>query len=702
MNSAQRSFAAGEVAPSLYARTNQDKYATGLRTCRNLMVMRHGGVTNRPGTKFTAETKASGAVRLVRFAMNATVTCLLEFGDNYLRFHQNGAPVLDGSNPYEIATPFASSQLAGLYFVQNANQITIVHPDLLTHILTRNDTLDWVIEEETIEAPITAPQNVVMDPAGGDGSFKMWIVTAVAEDGSESIASTPVGVASVSLPQERTIKWDAVTGAVSYNVYEAWNGVSSDSDYGFIGSTGTLAFYTAGIRPDFVNRAPLVRDPFAGDFNSPSVVGYYQSRRLFANSIAKPETVWGSRVGNPADFRISAPLQDDDAVTFALKGRRANPVRHILDLGKLILLTDAGEWVIEGDAAGILRPGEVNPRQYSHNGASKIPPVVISDTALYVQARGTILRDLANDVQAQGFKGSDLTVFSAHLFDGHTIVDMDYQQIPHSIVWVVRNDGVLLGLTYIKEQQIWGWHRHDSGTGLFENVCVVPEGADDAVYFVVNRSGARYIERLSSRFFTDIADAYFVDCGATVSGDGSGDSPALAHLTGLEVSILGDGFVLANPNNPALTVRTITSTGTINPPLAHTYTKLQVGLPYTSDFETLDVDTSDGPSLKEKKMLVNKVGLFVEKTRGLFVGMRSPALDANDVIDGLDDAVLRDGHPLYREESPEDPILLVTDVLTVTIQRAWDNNGRIFARNIDPLPVTILSAIPQGMIPRAT
>jgi hypothetical protein len=45
----QRAFAGGELAPSLAARADQTKYLTGLRTCRNWIVQRFGGVANRPG-----------------------------------------------------------------------------------------------------------------------------------------------------------------------------------------------------------------------------------------------------------------------------------------------------------------------------------------------------------------------------------------------------------------------------------------------------------------------------------------------------------------------------------------------------------------------------------------------------------------------------------------------------------------------------
>ena len=95
---AQRSFAAGELTPSLHPRTDLAKYAIGLRTCRNFVVMRQGGIQLRPGLEFVDEVKDSTAyTRLIRFIFNVNDALVMEFGNQYIRFYQNGAPVVFGN-----------------------------------------------------------------------------------------------------------------------------------------------------------------------------------------------------------------------------------------------------------------------------------------------------------------------------------------------------------------------------------------------------------------------------------------------------------------------------------------------------------------------------------------------------------------------------------------------------------------------------
>jgi hypothetical protein len=215
------------------------------------------------------------------------------------------------------------------------------------------------------------------------------------------------------------------------------------------------------------------------------------------------------------------PVQADDAVTFSLVGKQVNEVRHLVELSRLVALTSGTEWVINGDADGILTPTAINASQQSYHGSSELQPILIDASALYVQARGTIIRDYGFDYQIDGYRGNDLTIFSTHLFDGYTVRDWAYQKTPNSIVWVVRSDGVLLGLTYVKEHQLVAWHRHDTD-GTFEQACSVPEGVEDSLYTVVVRTinGAtkRYIERMHSRTIDDVIDSVFMDSSLSYDG----------------------------------------------------------------------------------------------------------------------------------------------------------------------------------------
>jgi hypothetical protein len=706
-------------------------------------------------------------------------TYVLEFGDEYIRFYQDGFQILDMGDPYEISSPFAVEDLDGIRFTQSADVVTLTHPLYGVYELRRMDTDDWAITQKSLGPALSYPANIVASGTAGSTPYLYFITSINAETGEESlpgVSNAPVLTAPSDNPH--TIAWDAVSGAASYNVYA--QAPFNASTMGYIGNTTGTSFVNDGITPDQLWRAPVDRTLFSSSGDYPTAVAYIQQRLALAGSVNEPETVWTSKTGLYDNFLTSSPLRDDDAITFTMSGRRVNAIQHLLDIGRLIILTAAGEWVVTGDGSGILRPTEINPKQHTYNGANHIAPVVINDTALYVQARGTIIRDLIYEAQSDGFRGSDLTIFSTHLFDGYTIVDMAYQQIPHSILWAVRSDGVLLGLTYIKEQEIWGWHKHDTD-GVIERVCVVPEGNEDAVYLVVLRGDQRFIERLTPRERVDSDELFFMDAGlsydgrdwgreqladvtitvttgtvwtagatltltasdnAFVAGDvgnaiylhiddedetvvvavivgytdethvtvqALSDIPVegqgvaivewdravdavsgLDHLDGEAVSVVADGDVIANPNNDAYATITVAS-GSISIPNPRVL--IHVGLPYISDFETLDLESDTRSSKKTERSLASRLGLLVDTTLGLYAGAKAPT-SADDPLEGLQPIQELDGESLF-DEAATGPL---TGVMLTEVERGWDSHSRMFVRQLEPLPASVLAVISAGYL----
>lgn len=690
--------------------------------------------------------------------------------------------VAAGANTYRyrvtaVAEETYEESVPGFEATKNITGATQANPVVITsvaHGYSNNDEVyitgvGGMTEINGVKYLIANVAANTFELAGIDGTG----FTAYTAGGT--VARTCIRVDNAAAPSTSNphiVNWVAVSGAIEYNVYKEKNGV-----YGYLGTAQTTDFDDVGTDPDVTDTPPIERNPFeaAGDY--PSVVTYYQQRLGFAATNNEIEKIWFSQAAHFKNFTVSSPIQDDDAITFTMAGRQVNQVKHMIDIGKLIVFTTGGEWSIEGGSNGVLLPGEINPKQYSYNGASSLAPIVIGSNALYVQGRGSVVRDFAFDFEVDGYRGNDLTIFSAHLFDDYQIVDWAYQQIPHSILWAVRDDGVLLGLTFVREQEMVAWHRHDTD-GIVENVCVIPEATEDAVYIVVARTigGAtkRYVERLSSRNLNLIEDATFLDSFLTYDGrntntahtmtlSGSGwtytdtltltssaayfsasevgneihitgsdgtiirceitaytsttvvsvlpnrtvpvsmrataistwsravdEVSGLWHLNGKDVSIFADGFVVANPNNSAYDVKTVTN-GAIA--LDKCYGVIHAGLPYTSDIETLNIDSAQGETIADKKQIVTKVTLFVEDSRGVWIGAKPPEDEATDFLGGLTEVKVRN------DEGYDEPVALKTGTIDVNIRSEWNSNGRVFIRQTDPIPVAVLAVLPAGLFP---
>lgn len=733
-----RSFAGGELAPTLAARADLAKYTIGLRRCRNFIVQRHGGVANRPGFRFVEACKTiSSNVRLLRYVSEVDgESCLIEAGAGYLRFYQNGARVeIDGgtvaawngatdyvigdlaesggvfyyaktdhsgSAPpsanwhaltgeiYEVPTPFADP---GLFrWVQSGRVITLTHPNHVPHDLVFESLTRWPIVPLVTAPKVAPPIGLALVSGAGARSFG-YIVTAAHplsyEESEPSAQIVAAGAAAPTPDAPHTLTWTPVQtpplpaiGLTSPEYY-VYCDPYGNGTYGFIGTaTGAAQFKNPGLQPDFAVTPPLPRLLFDDTDEFPAVAAYHKQRRFFARSNAIPDAIWASRVGFPDNFGISSPLQDDDALEFRIAGNNHHHVRHLISLKELIVMTGGGCWPLRG-LGGILAPNTLDFDQESYAGCSDVPPIVIGNRILYVQARGTILRDLGFEQEVEGLNGKDLTIYASHLFDGFTLPSIDFAEVPHSIAWCCRNDGTLLGLTYVAAEDIWGWHRHDTAAGgRFEQVCTVPEAGEDAVYVVVRRTigGAfvRYIERLERRqILTWDTDIFFVDSGLSYSGAPVSSVGGLDHLEGEVVAIVGDGVVVFNGDPTAANASAFRVTGGVVS-LGAAYSIVHVGLAIRhGEIELLNLDVA-GSDMRDKRKRVGSITVIVDASSRSFMA-------------GPDET-----HLTRQRPAPYDTAVAPHsgDVEHNIISR-FNEHGRVLIRQTDPLPLTVLGVVPN-------
>jgi hypothetical protein len=521
----QRSFAGGEVTPEFHGRIDDQKYQTGLSTCKNFVVFPHGPIGNRGGTKYVNHVKNSAIehnVRLIPFTFSTTQTMVLEFGHQYVRFHTNGGTLLDGSSIYEIASPYGHANLADLHYVQSADVMTITHPSFAPQELRRSGATSWAFTTPNFGEPIAAPSTRTAT-ASGHSSAKYdytYVITSVAADDiSESSASASVTANGNLLEQGGivTVGWGAVTDASRYNVYKLQGGI-----FGFIGQSESTSIIDDNIAPDMGATPPNYDAVLNSTNNFPAAVSYYEQRRVFAGTNNEPSNILMTKSGTESDMSFRIPVVDDDRISFRVAAREANTIRHVVPLTEMILLTSAAEWRVTSLNSDAITPSTISVKPQSYVGASNVQPIIVNNSLIYAAARGGHVRELGYNWQANGFITGDLSVRAPHLFDEHTITDIAFSKAPYPIAWFVRNDGVLLGFTYMPEQGVGAWHQHTTENGTFESVCVVAEGDDDVLYAVVKRTidGAmtRYIERMQPRYFDAPEDAFFVDCGLTLDG----------------------------------------------------------------------------------------------------------------------------------------------------------------------------------------
>lgn len=88
-------FSKGEIAEELVARIDVASYQSAVRTARNVIVRKYGGLAKRPGTRFVAEVFDSAhPVRLLPFQYSIQQAFVLEMGHSYMRVAAVGGMVV--------------------------------------------------------------------------------------------------------------------------------------------------------------------------------------------------------------------------------------------------------------------------------------------------------------------------------------------------------------------------------------------------------------------------------------------------------------------------------------------------------------------------------------------------------------------------------------------------------------------------------
>ena len=683
----QASFAGGEIAPELRARTDLQRYAASLAECRNFVATKLGPLRNRPGTTFVAAAKyADQPCILVPFDFSDDLAYVLEFGVGYARVLARGGAVVSGGAPVEFDTPYGADDLPLLKWAQVGNLLYLTcqsHPPMT---LRRVDHVTWELSPLVTAKTVQPPTGLTLSreaTATEDSSHPnkewVWWATYTSPKGEQSLASAPVKPAQhdgkIDRYADRPITLTILppAGAEAGGIVTVYCGRNDTP--GYIGEvpvddahpTAAVSFHDDGQVPDYGDAPPEGKNPFPGPGNYPACCCIHQQRFVAANTATEPQTIFASQTGTYSAFDYSSPAKSSDACTFTVAGKRREEIRDLVSLRTLLALTASGESSVAGADGGPITPTSIDVKQQSRYGCSWVSPVVIGNAVIFVQDRGSAVRDLTYEFSSDGYVGADLTILAQHLLAGRRVVSMAYAKSPDSIVWIVRDDGVLLGLTYVREQEVSGWHVHETD-GWYESVCVIPEGTEDALYAVVRRRvggrDVRHVERFASRLEADL----FLDDAIAFTAAQVGTSAELSgfgHLEGKTLTAVVDGEVVAG---------LVVAGGKITLPHAVAVSGA-AGLPYVSRARLLPLAVQDA-DVRAKFKRVTKVVLELLDTRGGWAGSGG---------DDMTELRQRQVADAFGAPAP------AQGLAEIRVSAAWERDAEAVLEQRDPLPMTVLS-----------
>lgn len=732
MSLRQTSFAAGELDPLMWGRTDLSLFRHGLRRLRDFFVNPAGNAMTRPGTTYCGQAYANLPSRLVPFIVSDEDAYVLEFSSGgSIQPWRNGAKV--GS---PLVMPWSFTPLDELQFVQSGDVLTIC-AKFAVYELRRTSVSTFTIAamsfgkaapqfvalptttKTTVPGIINTGNLTVATATSPVRKWRWWVSTVMRDSNGRTFESAALEVTEVLSPgigvyagsaavgPDRPVTITRRTSGVGTMwagsvVYETkgYNWYRGVGDYsGFIGHTTTeLDFIDDGTEPDYSLPHPREVNPFIvpSGVDYPKTVTYFENRLAFGGTFYRPTTLLMSESDNYTGWQVPAVIVPNQALEVEIAVRKREKMRGLLALQRLLIFTDAAVRAMGGNTP--LTPTTANSvRVISEVGCSIVPPMLAGNRALFVRAKGRGIHFVQpSEADGDSFGSRDISSHAAHLFrenagvgsvnnwrhSGQTltteVVDWCWQEDPWNLVWMVRADGKLVSLQLSDHA---GYSLHTTGPDAgdrFESVCSVPEAGEDVVYLCVQRSGQFNIERFASRVRRDtVADDCALDCAAQFTGVVPNGTALISVAGGIangrEVWAVAKGNAPIGPVVVSSGKADFTAEGFKFPTANDGGTVTGwVGLLYQPELETLDVVSSD---TRTEQKTVEKVAIEVAESAGFSVGQNPAELvpwKQRDATSGY-------GFPSA-----------ASAVAVVNVKGGWDNGARVTLKQTLPLPLTVL------------
>ena len=630
----KHSFTSGELTPLMQDRIDFDGYKNGCKTLKNMFCATQGPAIRRPGFKFIYDISRldidpnDPKVRMVPFIFN-------EIQAYALIFYKS----IDPTSPVKCV--FGTTDANGVDGLVVSTGRTVAFTD---H-----------------PAPTAAKDGPYTHPTIHPQTTSVYETTFAAGE-----------IVTVNFPPG----WDI-------------------ENFDWAQSADEMYFAQSGLKPHILKRfgndnwqlSSVSFDSQPTDWGAPPKgwperIVFHQQRLIFASNTLRRQTVWCTKAGDFSSFGVSSPLKDDDSVVFTLDSSTQNKIQWLSSGKSLYIGTLGDEWTVEGNDRTALTPSNIQARRQTNNGSETLKPLKVGVTTLFVERHGRVVNEFVYDYTYDSYKTSDLVVLAPHLTERYSMKDWSYQQTPDSIIWAVREDGKIIGVTYQRHHKVVGWHKHDTEGDFKAITCIPGKTREDDVWVVVRREirgqDRYFVEKLEDWFTSDTSpiSGRFLDAHTYHTDSKPFDTLQADHLVGRTVDILADGTV-----HP---VREVQSDGSVK--LNKKYSKVVVGLPYESEIRPYlaDGDSGNGTA-RGRTQRITTVKIDLYRSLGMYIGRYDQ--EDGDIEDEVPFRVPGDllGHfvPLF------------TGWYHLSFPSGFDREAEYFIKQKQPLPLTVRCVVDE-------
>lgn len=692
----QTNFNAGQFSKNMQGRSDIVYYRNAVASSSDLTPHLTGPLGKRSGTQFIAHTRYSNRpTRLISWYYNSKLPFMLEFGDFYVRFFLEQAPLLKNGFIYELPTPYKAEDIFNVRFTAARQQLYMTQTDSHPYVLTYDAaTSDFDIKPTPIDGPYDkpVPEGVKIEWSSVLGylSFKtdnnifmasdvgrtIQVFSGEADEKDQALTDSyyhSALIKSYASPTQVEIEWlrppDNGIQVWPNDMYKDWWHLSVFGD-----ANAERSWFDEELRP----------------YGYPSHATFNEGRLVYSDSVDAPLTLWGSNpnkavlssiesINTFSKFIPGYGQPDDLSYTYTLDAEVNGHINWLISSSVLAIGTDSDEWSFgQVDSTAPVTSNNVFAKRQTALGSKNVEAVKLGEMIVFVQANGRQLQGWRFDRNTYSFNGIRLNIFSEDVITSD-VVEMATAVDNESRLYVVLQDGSLAVGVILPSHKINGWVKW-STAGEFKSVATTPTtvnaDGNKEVWVITKRENSQgtfqFVEMFNTEYEEDTALMTYSDSALKYDGISTNVLSGLEHLEGNTVSIWADKAVFKNQ---------VVENGEITLPVS--VSKAVVGLPYAPEAITLNLEP---PVYAERAYTLNgmatlrsisKIIITFEKTLNAIVGtnknnmVRIPFRGALDLTDtGVD---------------------LFTGIKEVRVDDPMDLSSQVIIRSDTPTPMKIIS-----------
>jgi hypothetical protein len=340
----------------------------------------------------------------------------------------------------------------------------------------------------------------------------------------------------------------------------------------------------------------------------PQAVVFHENRLCFGGTIAEPDVIWMSKIGDYFNFDAGEG-KDNESISLVAATGAVNEIRYLVSNRDLQIFAHTSELYVPTFQNQALTPTNAQIRVQTSYGCEYVPPHPFDGATIFVQNDGAVVREyLFTDAEA-AYAATPISNLASHLIGLPSFMTVCHGAFDASesyAVLVNGNKDIALFSSNRTERRA-AWSRVTT-TGNFSSVCSIFSrlfvnvwGTDNNLYlceFTGDIGLDRYMYGAVSAGYIDVSSVYAVGVNVQVIG-----------FDGTNLGFLGTFTTVDYGGHAHVNL-------TDYPDFTHAY----VGLAFTSKIVTnpIDGNMTNGPVTGEPRG-ISKAILDVRNTGSIKV-----------------------------------------------------------------------------------